>query len=305
MFKGISVTYGNIPPTVPPSRGISQKRKIIYFAFWEIAMENEKSSSGRRFLNTVLFLGNIAMIVWIVLSWQGQKGQQPSDHHSVPGYVASGLSDDGTGTSSGFLAASSSGTSQSTGNADSWIFGGEPSSEPAQSTGGTDSWILGSEPAPSGDPQTAQTGEQTSASYSTSERPEPADFDGWKAHGGAVPSGASVLTDFGAAAGSWKGFIQYDMAEELVSFTISAAQSGADLTVDWYLIHYFGDGSWMNEEDMEDTVFSGSWSDGTLTASGAVNITIRSFYEIGGQQFAVGEMTLADGSAAVVGMVRP
>ena len=277
-------------------------------------MGNGKASSGSRILNMVLLLLNLALFVWIVLSWRGQKHKPMSaeEYYSSLGYDVSvltgGNGDDGGGTSSddGISAASSavpsSGGSQSAGGrADSWFFDEEPSSEPAQTAGGTDSGLLQEKPS-SGQ---AQTEVQTGATYSTTARPERSDFDGWKEHGGKLPAGASVLTDFSMVSGSWKGFIQYDMAEELVNFTISEGQSGVSLTVDWYLIHYFGDGSWMNEEDMEDVVYPASWADGVLTAAGGLTVTIRSFYEIGGAQYAVGEMTLQDGSAAVIGMVRP
>ena len=254
-------------------------------------MENKKSSSGRRILNFVLFLCDAALLVWIIVSWRGQnRPQATADHYSSLGHDASGFTGESTGSS--------------TGSADS--FSTDSADHDSGPYGGADSWFFDEEPS-SDEPQAVseQTGGQSSVSYDTTARPEQTDFDVWKSHGGAVPTGAAVLTDFGAVLGSWKGFIQYDTAEELVSFTLSPSQSGADLTVDWYLIHYFGDGSWMNEEDMEDAVWSGSWSDGILTVSGAVGITFRAFYEIGGQQFAVGEMMLADGSSAVVGMVRP
>ncbi|MBR5366927.1 MAG: hypothetical protein IK132_11850 [Clostridia bacterium] len=259
-------------------------------------MRNEKTSSSGRVLVIFLLLCNLAMIVWIVVSWrQANKPQSTVEYYSSLGYDVSSLTGESGGTSSD--SESSPGNGSSAGSSIG-------SSDGSQTIGNADSWIFDDEPA-SDNTQTSQMGEQASVSYSTTDRPEETDFDGWKSHGGAVPSGASVLKDFGAVAGSWKGFIQYDMAEELVNFTITPAQSGAELKVDWYLIHYFGDGSWMNEEDMEDLSYTGSWSDGILTASGAISITIRSFYEIGGQQFAVGEMTLADGSSAVVGMVRP
>jgi len=270
-------------------------------------MDNGKSMGGGRILNVVLLLCDIALLVWIVVSWRGQNKPQPtSDYYSGLGYDVSGVTGTDGGSSSGI---SSVGVTSSGSSSDSGASSG------TESLGGTqtsDSWMFSGEPSSSGELQTdggqtvsGQSAGTSSASYSTTERPEATDFDSWKTHGGAVPSGAEILTDFGAVSGSWKGFIQYDMAEELVNFTISPSQSGADLTVDWYLIHYFGDGSWMNEEDMGDVVWSGSWSDGTLAVSGAVSLTFRAFYETGGQQFAVGEMTLADGSSAVVGMVRP
>lgn len=90
-----------------------------------------------------------------------------------------------------------------------------------------------------------------------------------------------------------------------MNFTLSGTASDSGLTADWYLIWFAGDEEWMNEENMEDTSFSGSWSEGSLSVSGPGNIRMRTFYEWEGAQFAVGEMDLPDGSSAVIGMVRP
>ena len=295
-------------------------------------MGKEKSSSGGRILNTVLFLGNLAMIIWIVFSWREQNKPQPAvDNYTSPGYdvsvsentgsassdpdsSSSGGTSDPFGSSSGFSSGSSSGTSQSTDNADSWLFDGEPaSSGNTQTTGNADSWLFDGEPASSDDTQpaqTAQTGEQTAASYSTTDRPEASDFQTWYEHyiSGGIPSDAHIITDYDKIKGSWKGLLRYSgstVTSELMNFTVSGDASSSVFTVDWYLVLYTGDEEWMNEEDMEDLSYAGSWSDGVLAVNGAGDITIRTFYEIGGQQFAVGEMAVPDGSTAVVGMVRP
>ena len=124
--------------------------------------------------------------------------------------------------------------------------------------------------------------------------------------------GAKPVADFREITGSWKGLLRYSnpdlpdvVTSELVNFTVAGTSSDSSLTVDWYLIWWSGDGEWLNEEEMDDTVFSGSFTDGTLAVNGTGNIRLTAFYEWQGSQYAAGELDAPDGSTAVVGMVRP
>ncbi|MBQ3859233.1 MAG: hypothetical protein II779_01790, partial [Clostridia bacterium] len=156
--------------------------------------------------------------------------------------------------------------------------------------------------------------EDGAARFGSVGRPESSDFQTWFEHNitGSIPSDARILTDFREITGSWKGLLRYStpdlpdvVTSELVNFTVAGTSSDSSLTVDWYLIWWSGDGEWLNEEEMDDTVFSGSFADGTLAVNGTGNIRLTAFYEWQGSQYAAGELDAPDGSTAVVGMVRP
>ena len=245
-------------------------------------MENGKTSAGRRVLNTILLLINIALIGWIVISWRTQTKPQitPDTVQPVDGSVVGNVSEisdfDASDSGSTDLGSTDSGT-------DNWILGSDTGSDiGAQASGSSDSFN----------------------SYATTERPTEGELDNWKQTIGYIPTDARWLT-FDEAAGSWKGFIQYDMAEEMVNACLSGTASALTFTVDWYKIHYFGDGSWEDEEDMEDTALTGSWSDGNIYVTGAGSISFYAIYESDGVQYAYGEWTLPDGSSALIGLIRP
>ena len=53
-------------------------------------MENRKASSGGRILNIVLLLLNLAVFVWIFLSWRGeQEPKSALDYYRAKGYDVS------------------------------------------------------------------------------------------------------------------------------------------------------------------------------------------------------------------------
>ncbi len=243
-------------------------------------MNQEKASPGRRALNTVLLLINIALIGWIVVSWRGQVKMQPAADESS----FLGAYDVDTAALSDPIPADGADPSPA------------PAEEPDVTSGGSgmDSWILN-----------ADGSGQTSVPQDAVQRPSLEELESWKQTIGYLPPDARDLTDFDDVTGSWKGFVQYDAAEEMVNVTVSGSASSLTLTVDWYMIHYFGDGSWENEEQMEDTALTGSWSNGGMTVTGAGEITFYALFESNGQQAAFGEWTLPDGSVALLGMVRP
>ena len=110
--------------------------------------------------------------------------------------------------------------------------------------------------------------------------------------------------------GSWKGFIVYDVEkkynsymEELVNFDVEVTTKGVTLTVDWYMSRI--EGETINDENMEDSVFTGyEYGEGIyVTESG--NITIDNFYELDGKQYAIGHLSAPDGTEAEIAMMRP
>ena len=248
-------------------------------------MENEKASAPRRFLNTILLLINIVLISWIVISWRNQnKFQDPADTFLPGSDDSGGIVDtpvDSVSDSAGFDSSSETVTS------------GEPEADSIGGNG-TDNWILGSD-----------SNDQTSASDNTAQRPTVEELESWKQTIGYLPPDARYITDFEALSGSWKGFVQYETAEEMTNVTVSGSAASVTLTVDWYMIRYYGDGSWENEESMEDTALTGSFADGGMNVAGAGSIFFYAIFESGGQQYAYGQWTLSDGSIAVIGLVRP
>lgn len=55
-------------------------------------MEKKKTSSGRRILNVILLLCNLACLIWIFLSWRGEQDRKPKtalDYYRSRGYDVS------------------------------------------------------------------------------------------------------------------------------------------------------------------------------------------------------------------------
>ncbi len=251
-------------------------------------MGKTKTHAGRRVFNGILLVLDLALLVWIVHSWRGQRNPVPAeDYDAAYGYGAGGYtsydggSNDAAWDGSPDASADNSGGSLE-GNVDNWLLGLSGGDEAPEEAHPTEVFVP----------------------LEAAGRPEIDEFEAWKSQGG-TPAGARTITDFGGIGGTWKGFILYDGAEEMVSFSVSGMEASLTFTVDWYLIHYAGDGSWENEEDMEDTVYTGKWSDGVLTAEGTGSFRIDSFYEADGKQYARGELTTPAGGTAAVGMVRP
>lgn len=264
----------------------------------EVNMANEKTNGSRRLFNALLLLLDLGFLVWIGTSWYTQRYAEPvSDKPEIPyAFSEGGVSHENTpdGTSPGGIG----------GGSDSWILGPTGGAQADQTP--VPDYGQSSEPEP-----LPQDG---ASRFGTVSRPESSDFQAWYEQNilGDIPSDARPLVDFREITGEWKGLIRYETpdrkavtASELLNFTISGTDSKAEMLFDWYLILYGGDGEWMNEEDMEDTVFSGSFSNRSLTVSGPGTVRITAFYEYEDAQFAVGEMDAPDGSFAVIAMTRP
>ena len=92
---------------------------------------------------------------------------------------------------------------------------------------------------------------------------------------------------------------------ELDNFTVITAGDKAEVTVDWYLMD-IDSGESYSEEDMEDTVFSGTAEDGyIIVMAGDAAMTLNQFWTDGKSEYATGMIDLGDGTYAYVGLVRP
>ncbi|MBR3446876.1 MAG: zinc-ribbon domain-containing protein [Oscillospiraceae bacterium] len=151
--------------------------------------------------------------------------------------------------------------------------------------------------------------------YSTNERPTMQEFEWCIGQFGFIrqtPEGADMISDVQGYTGGWKAMIIYNpddpdgyFTRELDNIYISVDDSNlVQLTIDWYLLAPdFSEIT--NEEDMEDTDFSGAVTNTGISANGPALISIDNFWNGDGKQYAVGSMTLQNGSNAYIAMVRP
>lgn len=156
--------------------------------------------------------------------------------------------------------------------------------------------------------------EVTGVSLSTEERPDLEDFLWYTedvAYDG-VPSDANIIDNIDPLTGRWKALIIYDPnneydagAMEFLNVALAGTAESLSLTLDWYQIFWANEGESFDETDMEDSVFLGKWEKGGLWASGAGTIRLAQFYELNGNQYAVGTMDTPDGTPALVALVRP
>ncbi len=150
---------------------------------------------------------------------------------------------------------------------------------------------------------------------STNERPSFSDFEWCYGQFGFVrqaPENAVLLADTQLYNGSWKAMVIYNpddldgiFTRELDNVSIVVDENNqVQLTIDWYLIA--PDYSEMtNEEDMPDTVFSGSVTNTGLSASGPATVSLDSFWHDGERQFATGGIIPQNGVPGYLAMVRP
>lgn len=147
---------------------------------------------------------------------------------------------------------------------------------------------------------------------STSAMPEDGDFF-WYLNDvemGGVQDGVLDETDFNQVVGGWKCLFIYDWQGistgrmyDFLNLTLSGAEGNSSIILDWG--YMYAEGERFDESDMEDTVLNVNWDNGKLYASGAVNLTIERFYSYYGSQFAIGSLTLQDGTEGHVALMRP
>ena len=95
-----------------------------------------------------------------------------------------------------------------------------------------------------------------------------------------------------------------DVTKHLFNINISASQNGTKLVCTWYYV-LLGSENKTQDDNTPPSTFNGSWSDGTITATGPGKITLKDFYYDGSKEYAVGEFMWPDGTAAAIALVRP
>jgi len=144
-------------------------------------------------------------------------------------------------------------------------------------------------------------------SFSTDERPQLIEFT-WltsSAAKGIVPEGATRLTGFEDVEGGWKAYLYSGDSEWLLNTRFDSVQDGAAVTIDWYYLRIGGVSEEVREDDTPDELFNGSWSGGTLDATGSGRITIAAFWEKDGRQYATGSFMWSSGETGTIALVRP
>lgn len=150
---------------------------------------------------------------------------------------------------------------------------------------------------------------------STGERPRFEEFEWCYGQFGFVrqaPENAALISDVQVYNGGWKAMIIYNpddadgiFTRELDNISVSVDQNHTvQLTVDWYLMA--PDYSEItNEEDMEDTVFTGAVTNTGISVNGSALINIDNFWHDGERQYATGTITPQNGVTGYLAMVRP
>lgn len=251
----------------------------------KIAASGSAAAAGRMIM--FLFLAaDIAMGVWIFRSYQDSKQISftpgTADQYVTDVYSSSGQSGAGRKDNS---------------------VSGKNGSSAKEDPGSKETVAAAAQPAAARD-----------ADYSTEKRPEPEEFDWYvnDVYKNGIPVSASVIKDYNVLTGGWKAMIYYDIENknnarsfDIMNMTLGGWEDDASLVIDWYRMYY--EFEYEDETSWEDSVFTGSFNSGVLAAhmDNGANIFVKSFYEHGGKQYAVGYMDTVTGVDAVVAMVRP
>ena len=152
------------------------------------------------------------------------------------------------------------------------------------------------------------------AQYNTSDMSKMADFQ-WITYEimyGYVPDDVELLTNVQEITGGWKAYIVDDYSgensvyiERLCNCYVSGTSQDLEVCIQWdYLFNGASDESY-SEKDYQASYFNGSWSDGSLYATGSGSITFSGFWYKDGKEYALGTMTWVDGLTSTVYLVRP
>ncbi len=149
---------------------------------------------------------------------------------------------------------------------------------------------------------------------STDERPELREFSWCYGQYGLIyepPTYAEMITDPQGWHGGWKAMIIYNPTNSAGTFTreldnilVNITGNSAVVTIDWYLM-IPAQSEYENEEDMPDTEFTGYANQKGVFVTGSADISITSFWNANGKQYALGTVKTADGIEAYLAMVRP
>lgn len=149
----------------------------------------------------------------------------------------------------------------------------------------------------------------------TEQSPTDADFSSWyigKAQTKGMPRGVVTLTTLDDVQGGWKALFFQDpknkygvKAYTLANIIIAGSASELTFTIKRHNTRFLTTNECIDEEKELDDVFSARWDNGKLNASGAGSLTITSFWEQDGKQYAIGTFDSPDGIPVSLGMVRP
>lgn len=147
---------------------------------------------------------------------------------------------------------------------------------------------------------------------STTDRPNLEEFQWYDAvRKDGVWQDAERMTTFDALKGSWKGMIVYaadrkmePYARELLNVTIAGEEQDCRLTMDWYQMCW-EDRLPRSESNKADSVFSGAYRNNECYVTGSDSITLGQFCRYEGKEYAFGSLTLTDGNAVELVLMRP
>lgn len=147
---------------------------------------------------------------------------------------------------------------------------------------------------------------------STTDRPDLEEFQWYDAvRKDGVWQDAERMTTFDALKGSWKGMIVYaadrkmePYARELLNVTIAGEEQDCRLTMDWYQMCW-EDRLPRSESNKADSVFSGAYRNNECYVTGSDSITLGQFCRYEGKEYAFGSLTLTDGNAVELVLMRP
>ncbi len=128
---------------------------------------------------------------------------------------------------------------------------------------------------------------------------------------GTPPSGVERLDEFEEVTGGWKAYIisdpenQFDAAMEMfLNVQIDGTADNAVLDFDWdyNYIWSLGEGA---EDNNPDSVFSGSFEGGEISALGEGSVQMSCFYYANGHEYGIGTIMWPDGITGEVMLMRP
>ncbi|MBQ0021049.1 MAG: hypothetical protein KBT39_11090, partial [Bacteroidales bacterium] len=182
-----------------------------------------------------------------------------------------------------------------------------PAPEPAPATA--------PEPEPEPEPEPVVEEAVEEPMKGTQEPPTDADFSNWyigKAQVKGMPRGAATLSTLDDVQGGWKALFFQDpknkygvKAYTLANVVIAGTGNDLTFTIKRHSTRFLTSNEKIDEEKELDDVFSARWNNGKLNASGAGSLTLTSFWEQDGKQYAIGTFDSPDGIPVSLGMVRP
>lgn len=149
--------------------------------------------------------------------------------------------------------------------------------------------------------------------FSTNAEATLADFQ-WASYEilhGILPSGIEMLDHPEEVRGGWKAYIIDDpygeygsLMEYLANIYINADENAAEVTIDWDYAHN-GAVDEGYTDTSPDSVYSGGWAAGRISANGSGSILLTDFWYQGGKEYAFGMISWPDTMTSAVFMVRP